>query len=83
MENPLHPFELYSLVHLSVFGVDISINKAVLMMWVVVALAAGLLIAAGSSRRLVPSKLQCDTTLPSETAPATDGSWESCITLKK
>ncbi|MFQ5991391.1 MAG: F0F1 ATP synthase subunit A [Nitrospiraceae bacterium] len=58
MENPLHPFELHSFVHLSLFGVDISINKAVLMMWVVVALVAGLLIAAGASRRLVPPKLQ-------------------------
>ncbi|MFQ5931042.1 MAG: F0F1 ATP synthase subunit A [Nitrospiraceae bacterium] len=58
MENPLHPFELHPFVHLSLFGVDISLNKAVLMMWVVVALVAGLLIAAGTSRRLVPTKLQ-------------------------
>lgn len=58
MENPLHPFELYPFVHLSLLGVDISLNKAVLMMWVVVALVAGLLIAAGTSRRLVPRKLQ-------------------------
>ena len=58
MENPLHPFELHPLIHLSLLGVDISLNKAVLMMWVVVALVAGLLIAAGTSRRLVPGKLQ-------------------------
>lgn len=58
MDNPLHPFELHSFVDLSLFGIDISINKAVLMMWVVVALVAGLLIAAGASRRLVPPKLQ-------------------------
>ncbi len=58
MENPLHPFELHPLIHLSLLGVDISLNKAVLMMWVVVALVAGLLIAAGTSRRLVPTKLQ-------------------------
>ncbi len=58
MENPLHPFELHQLVHLSLFGIDISINKAVLMMWVVVGLAATLLIMGGSSRRLVPTKLQ-------------------------
>ena len=58
MENPLHPFELHPFVHLSLLGVDISLNKAVLMMWVVVALVAGLLIAAGTSRRLVPTKLQ-------------------------
>ncbi len=58
MENPLHPFELHPFIHLSLLGVDISLNKAVLMMWVVVALVAGLLIAAGTSRRLVPTKLQ-------------------------
>ncbi len=58
MENPLHPFELHPLIHLSLLGVDISLNKAVLMMWVVVVLVAGLLIAAGASKRLVPTKLQ-------------------------
>ncbi len=58
MENPLHPFELHQLVHLSLFGIDISINKAVLMMWAVVGLAATLLVVGGSSRRLVPTKLQ-------------------------
>jgi F-type H+-transporting ATPase subunit a len=58
MDNPLHPFELHPLVHLSLFGLDISINKAVLMMWIVTALAAGLLIIAARSKRLVPTKLQ-------------------------
>ena len=58
MENPLHPFELHPLVQITLFGVDISLNKAVLMMWVVISLVAGLLILAGTSRRLVPTKLQ-------------------------
>ncbi|MBI3604345.1 MAG: F0F1 ATP synthase subunit A [Nitrospirae bacterium] len=58
MENPLHPFELHQFVQLSLFGVDISLNKAVLMMWVVVGLAATLLVLGGASRRLVPTKLQ-------------------------
>jgi len=58
MENPLHPFELHNFVDLSLFGLDISINKAVLLMWIVLALVAGLFIAAASSRRLVPTKLQ-------------------------
>ncbi|MBM4123534.1 MAG: F0F1 ATP synthase subunit A [Nitrospira sp.] len=58
MENPLHPFELHQLVHLSLFGLDISLNKAVLIMWVVVGLAATLLVLGGTSRRLVPTKLQ-------------------------
>ncbi|MGH7229139.1 MAG: F0F1 ATP synthase subunit A [Nitrospiraceae bacterium] len=58
MDNPLHPFELHPFGQLSLFGLDISLNKAVIMMWVVAALIAGLLIVAGASRRLVPTKLQ-------------------------
>lgn len=58
MDNPLHPFELHNFVQLSLFGIDISLNKAVVMMWVIIALVAGLLITAGSSRQLVPNKLQ-------------------------
>jgi F-type H+-transporting ATPase subunit a len=58
MDNPLHPFELHPIVQLSLFGWDISLNKAVIMMWVVVALVASLLILAASRRRLIPSKLQ-------------------------
>lgn len=58
MDNPLHPFELHPLVQLSLFGVDISLNKAVLMMWLVIALVAVVFILAGSSPRMVPTKLQ-------------------------
>jgi F-type H+-transporting ATPase subunit a len=58
VENPLHPFELHNYVELSLFGFDISITKAVLLMWVIIALVAGLLVAAGRSRQLVPGKLQ-------------------------
>ncbi len=58
MENPLHPFELHNLVELSLFSIDVSITKAVLMMWAVIAIVAGLLIAGGNARRLVPGKLQ-------------------------
>jgi len=58
VDNPLHPFELHPFGQLSLFGLDISLNKAVIMMWVVVALIAGLLIVAGASRRLVPTKFQ-------------------------
>jgi len=57
-ENPLHPFELHNLVPISLGGLDISINKAVIMMWVVVALVTVLMVKASSSRKLVPSKLQ-------------------------
>src|SRR5438132_7732350 len=56
--NPLHPFELHSYVPLSLFGLDISLNKAVIMMWVVIALASWLLYMAGRERRLVPTRLQ-------------------------
>ncbi|MEC4675145.1 MAG: F0F1 ATP synthase subunit A [Nitrospirota bacterium] len=58
MEDPLHAFELHTLVPLSLLGMDISINKAVIMMFIVVVLVIGLLIKARSSGSLVPSKLQ-------------------------
>jgi len=57
-ESPLHPFELHNYIPIDLFGLDISINKAVIMMWVVVGLAAFLLVTAGRSRRMVPTKLQ-------------------------
>jgi F-type H+-transporting ATPase subunit a len=57
-ESPLHPFELHNFISLSLGGIDISINKAVIMMWVVVALVTVLMLLAGSARRLVPGKLQ-------------------------
>ena len=56
--NPLHPFELHSYGPFDLFGLDISLNKAVIMMWVIIALAALLLIVAGGGRRLVPTRLQ-------------------------
>ena len=57
-ESPLHPFELHNYIPINLFGLDVSINKAVIMMWVVVGLAAFLLVKAGRSRRMVPTKLQ-------------------------
>lgn len=57
-ESPLHPFELHTYIPIDLFGLDISINKAVIMMWVVVGLTAFLLVKAGRSRRMVPTKLQ-------------------------
>jgi F-type H+-transporting ATPase subunit a len=57
-ESPLHPFELHNYIPINLFGLDISINKAVIMMWVVVGLTAFLLVKAGASRRIVPTKLQ-------------------------
>ena len=57
-ENPLHPFELHNWIPVSLGGLDISINKAVVMMWVVVSLVTVLMVMAGSARKLVPGKLQ-------------------------
>ena len=57
-ENPLHPFELHNIVQIDLGGLDISITKAVLVMWVVVALVALLMVKAGSAGKLVPGKLQ-------------------------
>ncbi len=57
-DSPLHPFELHNFIPLTIGGIDISINKAVIMMWVVVAIITVLMVMAGSSRRLVPGKLQ-------------------------
>jgi len=57
-ESPLHPFELHSYGPISLFGLDISLNKAVIMMWIVIALAAWFLIAAGRQRRLIPGRMQ-------------------------
>lgn len=57
-ESPLHPFELQNWIPMSLGGIDISINKAVVFMWVVVLIAAVLMVMAGSARKLVPGKLQ-------------------------
>ncbi|HSA86849.1 MAG TPA: F0F1 ATP synthase subunit A [Nitrospira sp.] len=57
-ESPLHQFELHNWIPISIGGLDISINKAVVFMWVVIALASVIMVMAGSSRKLVPGKLQ-------------------------
>src|SRR5712692_5817890 len=56
--NPLHPFELHPYGAFHLFGLDISLNKAVIMMWIIIALASLLLVSAGRQRRLVPTRLQ-------------------------
>ncbi len=58
MENPLHPFELHNYIPISLFGLDISINKAVIMMLLVVGAIIVFLTKARSSGSLVPTKLQ-------------------------
>ncbi len=56
--NPLHPFELHPYGEFHLFGLDVSLNKAVIMMWIIIALAALFLIKAGGRRQLVPTRLQ-------------------------
>lgn len=59
MENPLHHFELHPLVHLSLMGFDISINKAIIAMWVALAVVFGLfMLVVKNGTRLIPGKLQ-------------------------
>ncbi len=59
MENPLHHFELHPWVHLSLFGLDLSINKAVVIMWIAVALLFGLfMLVIKSGLKIVPGKSQ-------------------------
>ena len=57
-ESPLHQFELQNWIPISLGGIDVSINKAVVFMWIVVLAAAVLMVMAGSARKLVPGKLQ-------------------------
>jgi len=59
MDSPLHHFELHPLIHLSVMGFDISINKAVIAMWIGLILIFGLfMLVAGKGGQLIPGKLQ-------------------------
>ena len=59
MENPLHHFELHPLIHMSLMGFDISINKAVIAMWVGLSIMFGLfMLVVKSGVRIIPGKLQ-------------------------
>ena len=59
MENPLHHFELHPLVHLSFMGFDISINKAVIAMWIGMAVVFSLfMVVIKGGLKLIPGKMQ-------------------------
>lgn len=58
MENPLEHFELHTIIPIKLFGLDISINQAVVMMWAVCAAVFLFFWAATRSRQLVPTKVQ-------------------------
>ncbi len=54
----LEEFELHSLINLELFGVDLSINKAVIAMWIASFLVFLLLYLAARRKELVPRGLQ-------------------------
>jgi F-type H+-transporting ATPase subunit a len=59
MENPLHHFELHPLIPINILGLDLSINKAVIVMWIAIALVFGLfMLVVKGGLRLVPGKIQ-------------------------
>ncbi len=58
MENPLHHFELHPLISLSLFGIDVSVNKAVVMMWIACGLVFLFFFIATQGRSLVPRRVQ-------------------------
>ena len=58
MDNPLEHFELHNIFNLSLFGIDISINQAVVMMWVVCATVFLFFWSAARAGQLIPGKWQ-------------------------
>ena len=59
MENPLHHFEIHPIFHMSLMGFDISINKAVIAMWIGLSIMFGLfMLVVKSGVRVIPGKLQ-------------------------
>jgi len=58
MGNPLEHFELHRLIPISLFGIDISINEAVVMMWIVVLIVFGLFWLASRRIQIIPGRLQ-------------------------
>lgn len=59
MHNPLEHFELHTIIPLVLFGIDLSINKAILAMWTGLALIFLLFMLVGKKgTALIPGKLQ-------------------------
>ncbi len=56
--NPLEHFELHPLIELKLLGIDISVNKAVIMMWIVCILIPCIFVLAVRGRRMIPTRLQ-------------------------
>ena len=58
MKNPLEHFELTPLIPLYLFGLDLSINQAVVMMWIVCGVVFTFFYLAGRKGQMIPTKLQ-------------------------
>lgn len=59
MENPLHHFELHPIIPINILGLDLSINKAVIVMWIASAMVFGLfMLVIKGGLRLIPGKIQ-------------------------
>ncbi|HDY67985.1 MAG TPA: F0F1 ATP synthase subunit A, partial [Candidatus Scalindua sp.] len=56
--NPLEHFELHPLIEIKLLGIDISVNKAVIMMWIVCILIPCIFMLAARGRRMIPTRLQ-------------------------
>ncbi len=58
-ESPLHHFELHPIVDIHLGGLDLSINKAVIAMWIGMAVVYGLFMLVGKKgTSMIPGKLQ-------------------------
>jgi len=58
VHNPIEHFALPALIPLHLFGYDISINKAVIMMWICTGLIFALFKTGMRNKSLVPGRLQ-------------------------
>ena len=59
MESPLHHFEVHTIVPIHIGGLDLSINNAVVAMWVGLAVIGSMfLLPTRKGLSLVPGKLQ-------------------------
>jgi F-type H+-transporting ATPase subunit a len=56
--NPLEHFELHPLIEIKLFGIDISVNKAVIMMWIICVLIPVLFMLAVRGRKIIPNRFQ-------------------------
>ena len=59
MESPLHHFEVHTIIPIQIAGLDLSINNAVVAMWVGLAIVAGsFMLAVSRGISPIPGKLQ-------------------------